>query len=121
MALNLTLAGTAAYPSEDSSPPTTVALAAVLPYTSRADYVRAYAGAVVDDVVDLGILAGAGAKGVLVKVTAGACVIKFNKETLGWPLAPGGYFLWLNPSTPFPTTAKITTTGPTSVLFLAVG
>ena len=91
-------------------------------FTGRADFVRAYAGAVTNDPVDLGTLASPGAKGVLVKVQSGSCTVAFQSTSgQAWPLAVGGYFLWLNPSAAFPTSAFITTTGPASVVFIAVG
>ncbi len=122
MAQNLTVAGAASIPLEDGGTVAPIDLAAVLPFVSRADYVRAYSAAVVDDPVDFGTLTVPGAKGILVKCKTGSCVIKFqNNASLAWPLAPGGYFLWLNPSQAFPTAAFITTTGAASVVFYAVG
>ena len=121
MAQNLTIAGTASIPLEDGGPIAPISLTALLAFTGRADYVRSYAGAVADDAVDFGTLAGSGAKGLLVKCAAGSCTIKFNGSTAAWPLAPGGYFLWVNTAQFFPTSALITTTGAASVVFLAVG
>lgn len=118
----LAVAGAASIPLEDGGVVAPVNLTASIPYTSRADFCRAYTGVISDDPVDFGTLDGIGAKGVLVKCTLGSCVIKF--VTTGgnpWPLAVGGYFLWINPSTPFPEAAFITTTGPATVVFIAVG
>jgi hypothetical protein len=121
MAQNLTVAGAASFPLEDGGPTAPINLATVLGFTSRADYVRTYAGAIVDDPVDFGTLTGTGAKGVLVKCTAGGCTIKFNGGADAWPLAPGGYFLWINTAQFFANAALITTTGAASVVFVAVG
>lgn len=122
MAQNLTVAGAASLPFEDGTNVAPIQLAASLGFTSRADFARAYAGAVTDDPVDFGTLAAAGAKGVIVKCTAGSCVIKFQSNTsIAWPLAPGGYFIWINTAQAFPNAAFITTTGAASVVFIAVG
>ena len=122
MAQNLTVAGAAAIPLEDGGATAPINLAATLGFTQRADYARSYAGAVVDDPVSLGTLTVPGAKGIIVKCTAGSCVIKF--QTVGmnaWPLAPGGYFIWINTAQAFPTAAFITTTGAAAMVFIAVG
>lgn len=121
MAEKLVVAGKASLPFEDGGAVAPIDLAIDLTYVGRADFRRDYVAAVTDDPVDLGTLAAAGAKGVLVKCKTGTCTIKFNGSTQAWPLAPGGYFLWANPSTPFPTAAVITTTGAASVVFIAVG
>jgi len=121
MAQTFTVTGAVAASFIDGGSPSPISLAATIPYVSRADFQRAYTAAVVDDPVNLGTLAAAGAKGVTVVCTAGAATIKFNGGTDAWPLAPGGHFEWCNPSTPFPTSALITTTGPATVVFLAVG
>lgn len=122
MAQNFAVSGAAAFPIEDGGIVAPVDLTSQIPYTSRADFVRQYAAAVTDDPVDFGTLAVPGAKGILVKCKTGSCVVKF--QTTGgnpWPLAPGGEFLWTNPSQAFPTAAFITTTGACSVVFVAVG
>lgn len=122
MAQNLSVAGAASIPLEDGGTPTPVDLTALLGFVSRADYVRSYTGAVTDDPVDFGTLTVPGAKGILVKCKTGACVIKFQGTTMNpWPLAPGGYFLWINTAQAFPTSAFITTVGAASVVFMAVG
>lgn len=117
----LTVAGAASTPLEDGGGVAPIALAVALGYTARVDFVRAYSGAVTDDVVDFGTLEGSGAKGLIVKCTSGSCTIKFNGGATAWPLAPGGYFVWVNTSQAFPNAALITTTGAASVLLLAVG
>ncbi len=122
MAQTLTVAGSAALPLEDGTNVAPIQLAASLGFTSRADFSRSYAGAVTDDPVDFGTLTIPGAKGVIVKCTAGSAVIKFqNNTSIAWPLAPGGFFLWINTAQAFPTAAFITTTGAATVIFVAVG
>lgn len=121
MAQALTVAGAASLPFEDGTNVAPIQLAATLPYTARADFSRAYSAAVASDPVNFGTLAVPGAKGIVVKALTGSCTIQFNGGTDAWPLAPGGYLIWINPSTPFPTAALITTTGPASILFIAVG
>ena len=121
MATKLTVAGKASLPLEDGGTVAPVDLAVDLTFISDAYFIRDYAGAVTDDAVNLGALTVPGAKGVLVKCLSGACTVKFNGGTQAWPLAPGGHFFWANPSTPFPTSAAISTTGAARVLFLAVG
>lgn len=122
MAQTLAVAGAASLPFEDGSPSAPVQLATSLGFTSRADFARQYAGTVTDDVVDFGTLTVPGAKGIIVKCTAGSCTIKFQTNvSIAWPLAPGGYFIWINTAQAFPTAAFITTTGAASVVFIAVG
>ena len=121
MAQNLTVAGAAAIPLEDGGTTAPINLATALGFTSRVDFQRSYAGSVTDDPVNFGTLAVPGAKGLIVKCTAGSCTIKFNGGTDAWPLAPGGYFIWINTAQAFPTAALITTTGAAGVLFIAVG
>lgn len=121
MAQKLTVAGKLTAAFEDGGTVAPIDLAVDITYLNRVDFEREYAGAVTDDAVNLGTLAVSGAKGMLVKCKTGSCTIKFNGVAQPWPLAPGGYFLWANPSTPFPTAALITTTGPAHVIFIAVG
>jgi hypothetical protein len=121
MGQNFKVAGAASLPFEDGTNVAPIDLTVNLPYTGRADFVRSYTGAVTDEVVNLGTLASAGAKGVLIKVLTGACTVKFNGGTDAWPLAVGGYFIWCNPATPFPTAVLITTLAAAQVLFIAVG
>lgn len=121
MAQKLVVAGKASTAFEDGGSVAPIDLGVDMVYLNRADFERDYAGPVTDDPVSLGTLAAAGAKGLIVKVKSGACTIKFNGGTQAWPLAPGGPFVWANPSTPFPTSAAISTTGPAHVVFLAVG
>lgn len=121
MAQALTVAGALSLPFEDGTNVAPIQLAATLGYAARADFSRSYSGVVTDDPVNFGTLATAGAKGIIVKALSGACTIKFNGGTDAWPLAVGGYLIWINPSTPFPTAALITTTAAASILFIAVG
>lgn len=123
MAQNFTVAGNVQIPLEDAGSPAPISLAISFPYVPRADFNRKYDGAVTDDPVNLGTMAtGGGAKGVLVKCTAGTCTVKFNGGTDAWPLAAGaGYFLWINSSQGFLTAALVTTTGSATVVFIAVG
>jgi hypothetical protein len=121
MAQTLTVAGAASCPFVDGGTVAPIPLATALGFTSRADFQRSYLGAIVDDPVNFGTLAVPGAKGIIVMCTAGSCTIKFNGAADAWPLAPGGYFIWINTAQPFPTSALITTTGAAGVFFLAVG
>ena len=121
MAQNFAVAGAVSIPLIDGSTPAPISIAATIPFTQRADFQRSYTGAVTDEIVHFDTLAGPGAKGVLVVCTAGSATIKFNGGADAWPLAPGGAFLWTNPSTPFPNAALLTTTGPATVIFIAVG
>ncbi len=122
MAQTLTVAGAASLPFEDGTSVAPIQLAASLGFTSRADFVRAYSGAITDDPIDFGTLAAAGAKGVIVKCAAGSCTIKFEGiDGTEWPLAPGGYFIWINTAQAFPKAAFVTTTGAASIVFVAVG
>lgn len=122
MTQTLTVQGALSLPLVDGGTVAPVSLIASLIYTSRADFVKSYVGAISNDPVSLGTLTGPGAKGVIVLVTAGSCTIAFQSNSNEpWPLSVGAYFLWINPSTPFVTSAFITTTGPASVLFIAVG
>jgi hypothetical protein len=121
MAQIYAVAGAVSIPLTDGGTPAPISIAASIPYTNKADFTRAYAAPVTDEVVHLDTLAAAGAKGVLVVCTAGAATIKFNGGSDAWPLAPGGHFSWCNPSTPFPTAALLSTTGPATVVFIAVG
>ena len=121
MAQIFKVAGSAALPFDDGANVAPIDLAVNLPYTGRADFVRTYAGSVTDESVNLGTLASPGAKGILIKAISGACTVKFNGGTDAWPIAQGGYFLWVNPSTPFPTAVLLSTTGPAQILFIAVG
>lgn len=121
MAQNFVVTGSVAIPLVDGSTPAPISIAASIPFTQRVDFQRAYVGAVTDEIVHFDTLVAAGAKGVLVLCTAGACTMKFNGAADAWPLAPGGHFQWCNPSTPFPVSALISTTGPATVIFIAVG
>lgn len=123
MAQSFTVAGNLQIPLEDAGSPAPISLAISFPYVPRADFSRKYDGAITDDPVNLGTLAsGGGAKGVIVKCMAGTCTVKFNGGTDAWPLAASaGYFLWINSSQGFLTSALITTTGSATVVFIAVG
>ncbi len=121
MAQNLTVAGAASFSPIDGSAGSPISLAITLPFTSRADFSRTYAAVATADVVNFGTLAVSGAKGVLVVCTAGSGDIKFNGATDAWPLHPGGYFLWVDPTQPFPTSALIDAAAGTTIIFLAVG
>lgn len=121
MATKLTVAGKASLPLEDGGSIAPIDLALDLTYISDAYFIRDYAGAVTDEAINFGTLTVPGAKAILIKCLSGACTMKFNNGTQAWPLAPGGWMAWSNPSTPFPNAAAITTTGAARVLFLAVG
>lgn len=122
MAQNLSVAGAASIPLEDGGSVAPIDLTTQLTFLSRADFARNYAAAVTNDPVDFGTLMTGGAKGVIVKCKVGSCTVAFQSTSgQAWPLAAGGYFLWINPSAAFPTSAFITTTGAAQVVFLAVG
>lgn len=122
MAQTFTVSGTATCPLEDGSAVAPMTLAASLVFTSRSNFVRTYASTVTDDSVNFGTLVTAGAKGLLIKCTAGNCTFKFNAgDTTAWPLAIGGYFLWINTAQGFPKEVLLSTTGAATVVFLAVG
>lgn len=121
MAEKFTVAGKASFPLEEGGTVAPIDLGVDLTILNRADFSRNYTGSVTDDLVDFGTLDVAGAKAVLIKCKAGSCTVKFNGGSQAWPLAVGGYLLWANPSVPFPTAAAITTTGPASIIFIAVG
>lgn len=125
MSLNFSVTGRIQTNVESNQQSAILDLGASLIYTQRADFERVYSGAIVDDPVDLGTLNVGGARGVLVKVTAGSATIKFVAGlitgTLEWPLVPGAYMLYVNPSAGFPTGALVTTTAAASVKFIAVG
>ncbi len=122
MAMSLTSAGKLSIPFEDGGPTAPIDLGLTFTIGGRADFSRVYDASVTDDPVNLGTLAAAGAKGVIVKCSIGSCTIKFNGGLDAWPLdAAAGFFLWLNSARAFPTAALISTTGPATVLFLAVG
>lgn len=122
MAQTLTSAGKLSIPLEDAGPTAPIDLGVTFTFLNRADFSRHYETPVTDEVVHLDTLAAAGAKGVLVKCSLGNCTVKFNGGTDAWPIdAAAGFFLWLNSARPFPTAALISTTGPTTVIFLAVG
>lgn len=121
MATKLQIVGKASIPLEDGGTVAPIDLGIDLAYLSDAYFIRDFTTAVIDEAVNLGSLAVPGAKAILVKCTLGSCTIKFSGGSQAWPLAQGGFFLWCNPSTPFPTGAAITTTGPARVTILAVG
>ena len=122
MAQTLLSAGKLSIPLEDGGPVAPIDLGLSLIFTGRADFSRTYTALTTDDAVNLGTLATPGAKGVLVKCSVGACTVKFNGAADAWPLdAAAGFFLWLNTARPFPTAALISTTGPATVIFIAVG
>lgn len=125
MALSLVVTGQLQVSVEDGKAPASVDLGQNFPFTQRADFERVYTGAIADDPVDFGTLNVGGAKGVIVKVTQGAATVKFavgvTTENIAWPLVPGAYFFYCNPSGGFPTGAKVTTTGAATVKFIAVG
>jgi len=122
MAQTFTVSGNAKIPLEDSQATAPIDLGIAFPITARADFSRKYDVAVTDDAVDLGTLDVAGAKVVLVKCIAGNCTIKFNGDTVAWPLSTaGGPFLWSNSAQGFVTSALISTTGAATIIFLAVG
>jgi hypothetical protein len=125
MAMTVTVTGKVQVQLEDGQVPAPIDLGASFPVTQRADFERVYAGAVTDDVVDLGTLATGGAKLVLIKVTQGAATVKMvvgvTVDLNPIPLNPGAYHLYCNPSAGFPTGAKITTTGAATVKFIALG
>jgi len=115
------VSGKVQLPFEAGQTSAPIDLAACFTFSQKADYDRTYLDAVTDDEVDLGPLADAGARGLIVKCPIGTATIKFNGGDTAWPLGPGAYFLYVNPLGGFPRSASISTIAAASVKFLAVG
>lgn len=115
-------AGTLQAPYEDGGASAPFSIAFNFPYTQKVNEDRVYAGTVTDDPISLGTMATGGAKLVLLKCPSGSCTVKFNGVAgLAVPLAPGGYYLWFNPSVGFVTGLTVSTTGAAVVQVLALG
>lgn len=120
MSEKVTVAGKLGLPLEDGQPNAFMDLAQDFVFTQRINFEGVYDIATVDDVISFGTMATGGAKLVLVKSPSGGCTVKFNADTLAWPVPPGAYFLYANPSGGFITGMKVTTTGAAKVKILAV-
>lgn len=119
--MQLTVTGKFSAPYEDSGGSGTFDLGALFAFTQREHFEAVYSEATASDAVDFGSLAAGGAKACIVKCTSGQCTVKFNGEDLAFPLVPGAYFLYVNPSGGFITSAIISTPGAATVKLLALG
>jgi hypothetical protein len=120
MAKTLVITGLFSLPNEDGQPAAPINLAQNIVYTQKASFDLSYDAPVTDDVIDLGTLATGGARGLLIKGISGAATVKFNADTLPWPVSVGSVFLYANAAQGFPTGVKITTTGPAQLTISAV-
>ena len=120
MAQQLVVSGSFAIPLEDGGAVAQVDLKQAFNVTQRADFSRVYDALVTDDVVNLGTLATAGAKGFIIKCKSGSCTVKLNGSTVAISLDAGAEIMYVNPVSGWLTTATISTTGPATILFLAV-
>jgi len=125
MSKTFTVAGTVSVPLEDGQTPATGSLTQAITYTKKATLDLVYAAPVVDDVVTFGSLAAAGAKGVLIKCTSGACTVKVNAPGLSGnialPFNTGGYMLYANPAAGLPSGCNITVAAAATLEITAVG
>ena len=121
MPQDFNVSGKVQLPFEAGQTSAPIDLCASFTFTQKADFDRSYPEAVTDDEVDLGPLADAGAKGLIVKCPIGTATVKFNGGDVAWPLGPGAYFLYVTPLGGFPRSAAISTIAAASVKFLAVG
>lgn len=125
MAKTFSVTGTLSVPLEDGQTPAAGLLTASVTYTKKASFDLVYDATVTDDPITFGTLASTGAKGVLIKCTAGACVVKVDSDgvtgNLPLPLNSGGYLLFMNPTTGLPTGCHITVAATASLEILAVG
>ncbi len=121
MTQSVTVVGKFSAPFEDGGGSGTFDLGALFAFTQREHFEAVYTEATTDDPVDFGSLSVGGAKACIVKCTVGACTIKFNGEALAFPLVPGAYFLYVNPSGGFLTAALVSTVGSATVKLLALG
>lgn len=120
MAQQLVVSGSFAIPLEDGGAVAQVDLKQAFNVTQRADFSRVYDALVTDDAVDLGTLATAGAKAFIIKCKAGSCTVKLNGGTTAITLDAGAEIMYANPVSGWLTAALISTSGPATVLFLAV-
>lgn len=125
MPKNFTVAGTVSVPLEDGQTPALGNLAQSITYTKKATFDLVYADPIVDDEITFGSLAVAGAKGLLIKCTAGACTVKINSSgtdgNIPLPFNTGGYILYMNPAAGLPTGCHITVAASASLEISAVG
>lgn len=120
-----TVAGTVSVPLEDGQTPAISSLAQAITYTKKATFDLVYADPVVDDEVTFGSLVTAGAKGLLIKCTAGSCTVKIDvpgtNGNIALPFNTGGIFLFANPAAGLPSGCHITVGTSASLEITAVG
>ena len=125
MSKNLTIAGSVSAPLQDGQTPAEADLTQSFVYTKKACLDLVYADVVADDPVTFGTLAVAGAKGLLIRCTAGACTVKIDGPgvtgNLPLPLHAGGFLLYANPAAGLPSGCPITVAATASLEILAVG
>jgi hypothetical protein len=119
------VAGTVSVPLEDGQTPAISSLTQSITYTKKAGFDLVYADPVADDEITFGSLAVAGAKGLLIKCTAGACTIKIDAPGIDGnvplPFNAGGLLLFSNPAAGLPTGCHITVGAAASLEISAVG
>src|SRR5574343_545456 len=125
MSKNFTVDGSVSVPLQDGQPAASADLTMSFIYTKKAGFDLVYSDAVADDPITFGTLAVAGAKGLLIRCTAGACTINIDvpgtSGNLPLPLHAGGYLLYANPSAGLPSGCHVTVTTSASLEILAVG
>lgn len=125
MAKTFTVAGSVSLPLEEGQTPAAGNLAQTVTYTKKANFDLVYDEDVTDDPIDFGTLAVAGAKGLLIKCTAGACTVKIDAPgtdgNVPLPLNTGGYILYVNPTAGLPSGCHITVADTASIEIAAVG
>ena len=120
MAKTVNVTGNLQIPNEDGGAPAPFDLKLSFVYTQKVETDLSYSATVTDAPISLGTMATGGAKLVLVKSPVGGCTMKFNGETIAWPILAGGYLLYANPSGGFITAALVSVTGVATVQFLAL-
>ena len=124
MAKNFEVKGVVTLPLQSGQPPATANIDTAFVYTKKTNLDLVYAAPVTDEAISFGSLAVAGAKGLLVKCTAGACTLKINgpaiTSNIPLPFQAGGYLLYANATEGFPTGCLITVTTTASLEIVAV-
>lgn len=125
MSKNFKVAGSVSAPLQDGQTAAEADLTQSFVYTKKASLDLVYADAVTDDPIIFGTLAVAGAKGLLIRCTTGACTVKIDGPgvtgNLPLPLQAGGYLLYANPAAGLPSGCHITVATTASLEILAVG
>jgi hypothetical protein len=125
MAKTFTVAGTVSVPLEDGQTPAVSSLTQAITYTKKATFDLVYADPVIDDEITFGSLVTAGAKGLLIKCTAGSCTIKIDipgtPGNVALPFNTGGLLLFANPAAGLPSGCHITVGASAALEISAVG